>query len=187
MRFKHATTILGLLGGLFPLWLCCAAFLFSLPGTAFGAESPEVLAENRLKTAKMIVEKTHYLEALDLLEEAKDILEAAGTVNSPIYPDVLLELAQTKIRGRLHQGFPASYVKSALEDVQAANKSRERLTEVLPQKLAEGDYLEGFIQKKFFMRNENATKCFLKAVGIDPGFIAAKRELSELVVDEKQK
>lgn len=187
MRFRRTTTILVALRGLLPLLLCCAAFVSLVQGTAFGADPPEILAENRLKTAKMLVEKTHYLEALDLLEEAKDILETAGTVNSAIYPDILFELAQTKIRGRLHQNFPASYVKSALEDVQAANKAREKLTEALPQKLAEGYYLEGFIQKKFFMRNDTATKCFLRAVGIDPGYIAAKRELSELVADEKQK
>ena len=45
----------------------------------------------------------------------------------------------------------------------------------------------GYIQKKFFMRNDIAVKSFLKAVNIDPGSIAAKRELSELIAEDKNK
>jgi hypothetical protein len=85
-----------------------------------------------------------------------------------------------KIKGRVHQGFPAAYVKSALKDVQACNNLREKTPGVLPQQLAESYFLEGYILKRFFMRNEEARSCFEKAVSIDPGSSAAKRELSEL-------
>jgi len=114
------------------------------------------------------------------LEEARDILENNGTLQSSINADVLFTIAQTKIKGRLHQNFPAYYVKTALHDIQAANKMRERLPDTVPQRLAEGDYLEGYIQKRFFMRNDQALACFTKAVNIDPGLAAAKRELSDL-------
>ncbi|MCX5862413.1 MAG: hypothetical protein NTW27_09890 [Deltaproteobacteria bacterium] len=175
-----------------PLRVFCWVLFFPVTLLMFhidtqAADLPDVQAENLLRVGRTLVEKRHYLEALDLFEEARDFLESTGIKNTGLYPDILFELAQTKIRGRLHQNFPANYVKSALEDIQSANRSRERLADVLPQKLAEGYYLEGFIQKKFFMRNDIATSCFVKAVKIDPGFIAAKRELSELVADEKPK
>jgi hypothetical protein len=92
--------------------------------------------------------------------------------------------AEAKIKGRLHQSFPASYVKTALEDIQTANRIREGVSGMLPQKLAEGYYLEGIIHKRFFMRKRQAVSCFVKAVTIDPGSVAAKRELSELVTHE---
>ncbi len=167
------------------LFLPAVFLLLQLQAQA--ADAPEVQAEELLKAGQTLVVKKHYLEALDLLEEARDLLDTSGMKHSGTYSDVLFDLAQTKIKGRLYQGFPAYYVKSALEDVQAANKLMERLAEVLPQKLAEGYYLEGYIQKKFFMRNDIAVKSFLKAVNIDPGSIAAKRELSELIAEDKNK
>ena len=57
----------------------------------------------------------------------------------------------------------------------------EKLPDILPQQLAAGYFLEGFIHKKFFARKKKALSCFLKAVNIDPGNSAAKRELSELI------
>ncbi len=77
-------------------------------------------------------------------------------------------------------------MKTALEDVQASNRIRERLDRTIPQKLADGYYLEGFIQKKFFMRKDQAEINFLKALKIDPASVAAKRELSELVSGQDQ-
>ncbi len=61
------------------------------------------------------------------MEKARDIVEASGGDNSALYADVLFALAQTKIKARLHQDFPANYVKTALQDVQSANKVREKI------------------------------------------------------------
>ena len=167
-------------------WLAIALLLVS-PRVVCGGELEEARAAKLLSTGQTLAVKTHYLEALDLLQEARDLLEGPGVKNVGVLGDVLFALAQTKIKARLHQGFPAHYVKTALEDVQAANRLREKLPGVLPQKLAEGYYLEGFIHKKFFMRREKALSCLVKAVNIDPGFAAAKRELSELITDADRK
>jgi len=146
----------------------------------YATDAPLVGPEKLLKAGQELAENSHYLEAVDLLEEARDILENNGRPQSSIYGDVLFTIAQTKIKGRLHQNFSAYYVKTALHEIQAANKLRERLPDIMPQRLAEGYYLEGYIQKRFFMRNDQALACFTKAVNIDPGFAAAKRELSDL-------
>lgn len=162
-------------------------WILVLPSTALAADLAETKAEKLFKTGLDLVQRTHYLEALDLLNEARDLLDRSGLDRTRLYGDVLFCSAETKIKGRLHQGFPAPYVKSALKDVQAANKLREKLPDILPQQLAAGYYLEGFIHKKFFMRKEKALSCFVKAVNIDPGSTAAKRELSELVAGTKRK
>jgi tetratricopeptide (TPR) repeat protein len=151
------------------------------------ADPQDYRAENLLRAGTGLVERKHYLEAFDHLEEARDIMEKAEHTNTTLYADILFGLAEAKIKARLHQGFPAHYVKTALEEVQIANKLRERLSGVMPQKLAEGYFLEGYIQKTFFMRYEAAAQIFARAVSVDPGLMAAKRELSELVSDEKQK
>jgi len=173
------------------VWLVLWGFLFLAEMMAAPAllaqNQATVEAENLFKLGEDLAERTHYLEALDVLDEAKDILESSGEIGTGLYGDILFALAQTKIKGRIHQDFSAYYVKTALQDIQAANKLRERLTGVLPQKLAEGYYLEGYIHKKFFMRNTLASSCFDKAVKIDPGAVAAKRELSELKPFEEQK
>jgi tetratricopeptide (TPR) repeat protein len=156
-------------------------------GTSWAQNQVAIEAENLFKLGESLAERTHYLEALDVLEEARDTLESSGDTASALYGDILFALAQTKIKGRIHQDFSAYYVKTALQDIQAANKLREKLTGVLPQKLAEGYYLEGYIHKRFFMRRNLASVCFDKAVRIDPGAVAAKRELSELKPFEDQK
>jgi len=157
-----------------------------VPCIGNGGDNPPD-AEKLLNAAQISSDKKHYLEAIDLLEKARDILESSGGESTGIFADVLYSLAQTKIKARLHQDFPANYVKTALQDVQASNKLRERLSGVLPQKMAEGYYLEGLIQKKFFLRSEVARACFRRAMSIDPTFAAAKRELSELLASEEQK
>lgn len=157
------------------------------PPTVLAQNQSALEAEKLFKLGQDLSNGTHYLEALDVLDEARDILETSGVTATGLYGDVLFALAQTKIKGRIHQDFSAHYVKSALQDIQAANKLRERLTETLPQKLAEGYYLEGYIHKRFFMRNNLAKACLEKAVNIDPGAVAAKRELSELLTSEDQK
>lgn len=162
------------------LWAALAAVVL-LPLTGGAAEPPDVRAEALLRVGRTLAERTHYLEALDLLSEARLLLESSGDTQTRIYGDILFAMAQTKIKGRLHQGFAASYVKSAFKDVQAANRLREKLPDILPQQLAAGYFLEGFIHKKFFARKKKALSCFLKAVNIDPGNSAAKRELSELI------
>ncbi len=167
-------------------WLFLGMILF-MPAFAVAAEPGGISAEKLLKTADELADKTRYLEALDLLEEARDILESNGSGQTALYSDVLFGVAHTKIKGRLHQNFSAYYVKSALKDVQAANKLREKLPNMLPQRLAEGYYLEGLIQKRFFLRTDEARACFLKAVNVDPGAAAAKRELSELIAGTEQK
>lgn len=140
-----------------------------------------------LNVGRSLVERTHYLEALDLLDEARDYLEVSGSDQPELYADILYELARAKIKARLYQNFPAYYVKTALEDIQASNRIRERLDKTVPQKLADGYYLEGFVHKKFYMRREQAEINFLKALKIDPGSVAAKRELSELITsDDKE-
>jgi tetratricopeptide (TPR) repeat protein len=156
-----------------------------VPAALYAADTLPIQVETLLKTGQELAEKSHYLEALDLLDEARDTLETNDSLKTSIYADVLFTLAQTKIKGRLHQNFPAHYVKTALQDIQAANRLRERLPEILPQRLAEGYYLEGYIQKRFFMRADEALACFTKAVKVDPGLGAAKRELSGLVSSEE--
>lgn len=151
------------------------------------AQSPEPQAIKLLQAGQGLAEKTHYLEALDLLQEARDVVEASGAQQTPLYADVLYTLAQTKIRGRLHQEFPAHYVKTALDDVQLANKLREQLSGILPQKLAQGYFLEGYIHKKFFLRRNEALACLRRAVSMDPGSAAAKRELFELEATKESK
>ena len=162
-----------------------AAVIALVPAALYAADTLPIQVETLLKTGQELAEKSHYLEALDLLDEARDTLETNDSLKTSIYADVLFTLAQTKIKGRLHQNFPAHYVKTALQDIQAANRLRERLPEILPQRLAEGYYLEGYIQKRFFMRADEALACFTKAVKVDPGLGAAKRELSGLVSSEE--
>jgi hypothetical protein len=88
--------------------------------------------------------------------------------------------AQAKIKGRLHKRFPAYYVKIALKEIQLSNRTRERLSRPVPQHLADGYYLEGFIQKRFFRRTNEARRLFEKALRVYPGHVPAKRQLSEL-------
>ncbi|MBI5250388.1 MAG: hypothetical protein HY912_12910 [Desulfomonile tiedjei] len=166
--------------------LFLALLIFSVPLIGAGGETPPD-AEKLLRAGLVSADKTHYLEAVDLLEKARDILEDSGGNNSGLYADVMFALAETKIKARLHQDFPANYVKTALQDVQTANKLREKLSGVLPQKLAEGYYLEGYIHKRFFMRKSTAKAFFVRAVSIDPTSGAAKRELSELLSADEQK
>ncbi len=144
------------------------------------AHAQEPQASKLFQTGQVLAEKTHYLEALDLLYEAREITEASDRQQTGLYAEILYALAQTKIRGRLHQQFPAHYVKTALEDVQTANKVRELIPGMLPQKLAEGYFLEGFIQKKFFLRRNEARACLEKAKNLDPGSAAVRRELFDL-------
>jgi hypothetical protein len=167
-------------------WCAVMAALVPLSSPAHANDQPAITADKLLGTGQLLTERTHYLEALDLLEEAKDMLEASRQNHTAMYADVLYTLAETKIKARNLQDFPAYYVKTALQDVQAANKLREKLSEVLPQKLAEGYYLEGYIHKKFFMRKREARAYLRKAVAIDPGHAAAKRELSELEAGEQK-
>jgi hypothetical protein len=154
-------------------------------GGAIPAHAASARGEKLLRVGLDLSEKTHYVEALDLLEEARDTLEAEGVTQTALYGDVLYALAETRIKGRLHQSFPAQYVKSALKEVQLANKVRERLRDLPPRKLAEGFFVEGYIQKKFFKRTSEALVCLEKAVNVDPGFAAAKRELGELILSKE--
>jgi len=164
---------------------CLVAVSLSIAAVT-AADSPGVTPKQLLATGKSLADNTHYLEALDLFDEARSLVVQEGQIQTELHADILYALAATKIKGRLHQDFPAYYVKAALDEIQDANRIRERLAGVLPQKMAEGYYLEGLIHKRFFMRNEQAVSCFVKAVNIDPGSVAAKRELSELVTpDEK--
>jgi hypothetical protein len=167
-------------------WCLAMAALVPLISLAHANDQPAITADKLLGTGQLLTGKAHYLEALDLLEEAKDMLEASGRNHTAMYAEVLYILAETKIKARNLQDFPAYYVKTALQDVQAANKLREKLSDVLPQKLAEGYYLEGYIHKKFFMRKSEARTYLRKAVAIDPGHAAAKRELSELEAGEQK-
>ena len=159
--------------------------LLACPTSVLAADMAVVQAEKLLRVGQELAEKTHYLEALDLMEEARLTLEAAQATQTGLYGDTLFAIAETKIKGRLHQGFPAQYVKSALKEIRAANKLREMLRDILPQKLGEGYYLEGYVLKKFFLRNREAIVCFRKAVNTDPSNAAAKRELSELIPAEE--
>ncbi|MFC1834960.1 hypothetical protein ACFL2Q_09520 [Thermodesulfobacteriota bacterium] len=161
--------------------ICTVLFTSSQAGGTPRPDQPEIMAEKLYRAGLVLVEKTNYLEALDLLEEAKAFLESAGKTETHSYADILTTIAQTKIKGRLHQKFTAYYIKSALKEIQAANRLREGLAGVPPQKLAEGYYLEGVVHKRFFMRKAEARQCFEKAVKAYPGFAAAKRELSELM------
>ncbi len=168
--------------------LCFIAVLLALwPGWVAAADASTGQAEKLLRVGLELAEQTHYLEALDLLEEARDILDGEGTARTAMYGDVLYALAETRIKGRLHQGFPAQYVKSALKEVQQANKVREWLRDLPPRKFAEGYFVEGYIQKKFFKRTDEALVCFERAVSIDPGFASAKRELGELILSRERK
>jgi len=150
-----------------------------------GAAAAGPDAKSLLNTGTILVDRTHYLEALDLLEEAKDILDHDGMHQTTLYGDVLYALAETKIKGRLHQSFSAYYVKTALDDIEEANTIREKIGGILPQKLAQGYYLEGIIHKRFFMDKEKAKSCFMKAVNIDPNFSAARREWGELIIGDR--
>ncbi len=169
------------------IYFVALALVLISPGFGNSADTGAVLAEKLFNTGITLSDRTDYLEALDVLSEAQDALDSSGLNESALYADVLYTLAQTKIKARIHQNFPAFYVKSALQEVQASNKLKEKIRGILPQKLAEGYYLEGYIHKKFFMRTNVALTCFTKAVSIDPGFVAAKRELSELITEEGQK
>jgi hypothetical protein len=173
---------------LWKTWLLFAVAIFALSqaSRSNATDVPDVQARKLMEFGTTLATNTRYLEALDLLEEARDILDQSGATHSELYADTLFALAQTKIKARIHQEFPASYVKSALEDVQTANRVRENLPKVLPQKLAEGYFLEGYIQKKFFMRNPQAEAAFERTIKVDPGHAAAKRELSELVPAAKR-
>ncbi len=151
--------------------------------SAQGLEPPGVQAKRLFSAGVALADKSHYLEALDLFQECRQILDNSGKTRTDLSGDVLYALAETKIKARIHQGFPASYVKSALKDIQAANRLRERLQNVLPQKLAEGYYLEGKIHKQFFMKRKKARSLFEKCMKLDPGHSAGKRELSELITD----
>jgi hypothetical protein len=166
-------------------WLVIAV-LTPLSSVARANDQSTITADKLLSTGQLLTGRTNYLEALDLLEEAKDTLAAAGMNHTAMYADVLFALAQTKIKARNLQDFPAYYVKTALQDIQATNKLREKLPNVLPQMLAEGYYLEGYINKKFFMRKNAARSCLEKAKKIDPGHSAAKRELYELDAEEQK-
>jgi tetratricopeptide (TPR) repeat protein len=157
-----------------------------LPSRVLAAELNAIGPEKLLQTGQELADKTHYLEALDLLEEARDILDNNGSPRGSIYADVLFTLGQTKIKARLHQNFSAYYVKTALHDIQTANKLRERLPDTAPQRLAEGLFLEGYIQKRFFLRTKQAMACFSKALKIYPGLARAKRELAELELQESK-
>lgn len=161
-------------------------FLTSL-GHAQVQVSSDVQASKLFNIGKALSERSHYLESLDPFEEAREILETSGMDNTALYSDVLHEMAKTKIKARLHQNFPAQYVRTALEDVQISNRVREKLSGVLPQSLAEGYYLEGYIHKKFFMRMDQAHASFLKALRVDPASVAAKRELSELISSQENR
>jgi len=167
-------------------WLVVAAITVP-PQPIAAAEPIEERVAALLRAGVALAANTYYLEALDHLNEARDLLETSRENQTRLFGDILFAIAQVKIKGRLHQGFPAAYVKSALKDVQACNNLREKIPGVLPQQLAESYYLEGYILKRFFMRNEEALSCFVKAVSIDPGSSAAKRELSELMAGQGDK
>ncbi len=151
------------------------------PSSAWGQTPDLVKADRFLQAGMALSEKTHYLEALDLLDDARMLIEKVGNQNSPLYADVLFALALTKIKGRIHQDFPAFYVKSARKDIEDSNRLRGKLPGVLPQKLAEGLYLEGTIHQRFFKGERKAHDCFSRCVEVDPGNAACKRELSPLI------
>ncbi len=153
----------------------------------WAAEGGTITAEQLLDCGRGLVDRTHYLEALDLLQEACDKLEHDKNTQSELYADTLFNLAQAKIKGRIHQRFPAYYVKTALENVKRANKLLERVSGVLPQKLSAGYFLEGYIHWNFFRRKPQAVSCFVKAVNVDTGNAAAKRALSELITGDDGK
>jgi tetratricopeptide (TPR) repeat protein len=168
---------------LYTIILFGAVFVATLvcPSNGLSKQDPLKL----LQTGKILVDRTHYLEAIDLFEEARDILDSEEKSETALYGDILYAIAEAKIKGRIHQGFSAYYVKSALAEIQRANKIREKTSGVLPQKLAQGYYLEGFIHKRFFRRKEEAMSCFVKTVNIDPSHAAAKRQLSDVITGER--
>jgi thioredoxin-like negative regulator of GroEL len=153
-----------------------------LPASAVTPLALESKASQLYSAAHDLMGKTHYLEALDLLDDARAILVAADMDAGKQFADILFAMAEAKTKGRLYQQFPAAMVKSALKEVQAATRLWERLHGIPAQKLSQGYYLEGYIHKRFFMRSREAVACFKKAVTVDPGNAAAKRELSELIV-----
>lgn len=155
--------------------------------SVWASENGVVTAEQLLECGRGLVDQTHYLEALDVLQEACDQLEQKADKQSELYADVHFTLAQAKIKGRIHQNFPAFYVKAALENVKTANKAMERFSGVLPQKLSAGYFLEGYIHWNFFRRKPQAVSCFVKAVNVDAGNAAAKRALSELITEDDGK
>ena len=139
-------------------------------------------AKGLIKAAEVLSSRSHYLEALDHLWEARLVLKQIREDNTQLYADLMFLTAETKIKGRRHQDFPASYVKSALKDIKIANRLRKRNPKILPQRLAKGYFLEGYIQKWFFMRNKKALECFRECVKVDSSHAACKRELSDLLV-----
>jgi tetratricopeptide (TPR) repeat protein len=168
--------------GAFLFQAVVCGMLIGVCAAAWGeyARAPEIFAGKLYRLGRKIAEQTHYLEALDPLDEAKDILEKDNLTDSRLYADVIQACAQIKVKGRLHQNFPAYYVKSALKEIQRANRIRERLPSPVPQQLADGYFLEGFIQKRFFRRMNEARKLFETAINVYPGHVPAKRHLSEL-------
>jgi tetratricopeptide (TPR) repeat protein len=164
-------------------WAMPAVLFIAFAGVAWG-QTVEEKSRNLVRIGLELAERTHYLEALDHLNEARDFMENEGRNQTREYSDLLFLLAQTKIKGRIHQGFPAAYVKSSLKDIQTANRLREKLPNMIPQHLAEGYYLEGYIHKNFFKRRDKAIWCLDRAVNLNPGHAAAKRELSELVASD---
>jgi hypothetical protein len=140
------------------------------------------------RSGLVLIDKKSYLEALDCLSEARQILEKSKSENSREFSDILYAMAEAKMKGRIHQGFSAAYVKSALKDVLAANKVRETMTDIPAQTLAEGYYLAGIIQTKFIpSRREDGYRCLEKCVTVNPGSAACKRELSGLLKLRKEK
>lgn len=159
-----------------------------LGGNCFAADYDSSRARSLYRTGLVLIDNTAYLEALDCLGEAEQILEAAGETESRAYSDILYAKAEAKMKGRIHQDFCAAYVKSALKDVLAANKLRETLTDIPAQTLAEGYYLAGIIQTKFIpSRRENGYRCLEKCVTVNPGSAACKRELSGLLKHRSEK
>ena len=71
-------------------------------------DAQDLQAIKLLNVGKMLVQRTHYLEALDLLEEARDSLDVTGSDRPELYADILYELAGAKIKARLYQNFPVT-------------------------------------------------------------------------------
>ncbi len=168
------------------LGLIGAALLGFLIARAFFAPvcaAEAVTGEHLYRTGVDLMEKSRYLEALDLFSEARRMLEADGKRDTRLFSDLLYAIASTKIRGRLHQSFPALYVKTALKEIEQANSLREKLSDAPARQLAEGYFLEGFIHQRFFKRKREAREIFQRAIKVDPGFAPAKRALSGMLSD----
>jgi tetratricopeptide (TPR) repeat protein len=160
------------------------ALVLMIPPTQAQSRTTDALFAKRLyRTGLELIKRTRYLEAIEMLEEAGNILEKNQDTKSLFYADALYAKAEAKIKARIHQGFPAIYVKTALKDTQMANQIRAKNSDALPLKLAESYYLEGYIHKRFFMRGKLARELFMKCIKLDPGHSAAKRELSEVLLD----